>query len=116
MKNAVSMFLIAAILLIIVPLPAAVLDVMFILNLGLSLIILLITMYITEPLQFSVFPSVLLITTVFRLALNIAAARRILAQNGDAGQVIRAFGQFVIQGNVIIGFVIFIIGSNINLR
>ena len=109
MKNAVAMFVIAAVLLIIVPLPAALLDVMFILNISLSLIILLITMYITEPLQFSVFPSVLLISTVFRLALNISAARRILFAGGDAGQVIRAFGQFVIQGNPIIGLVIFVI-------
>lgn len=109
MKNAVAMFVIAAVLLIIVPLPAPLLDVMFILNISLSLIILLITMYITEPLQFSVFPSVLLISTVFRLALNISAARRILFAGGDAGQVIRAFGQFVIQGNPVIGLVIFVI-------
>lgn len=109
MKNAVAMFVIAAVLLIIVPLPAALLDVMFIFNISLSLVILLITMYIVEPLEFSVFPSVLLITTVFRLALNISAARRILFANGDAGQVIRAFGRFVIQGNPVIGLVIFLI-------
>ena len=109
LKNAVAVFVIIAILLIFIPLPAAVLDVMFILNIAISFIVLLITLYITEPLQFSVFPSALLITTVFRLALNITAARRILFADGDAGQVIRAFGTFVIQGNFVIGLVIFFI-------
>ncbi len=96
-------------MLIIIPLPTWLLDVMFIMNLGISFIILLTTMYIKEPLEFSIFPSMLLITTVFRLSLNVAATRRILFADGDAGSVIRAFGQFVIQENVIIGFVIFLI-------
>ncbi len=109
MRNGVAVFVIASVLLIIVALPPALLDVFFVLNIAISLIVLLITMYISEPLQFSVFPSVLLITTVFRLALNISAARRILFADGEAGQVIRAFGQFVIQGNPIIGLVIFFI-------
>ncbi|MGD9559831.1 MAG: flagellar biosynthesis protein FlhA [Oscillospiraceae bacterium] len=109
LKNSVALFVVAAVLLIIIPLPPALLDVLFILNLAISFIILLMTMYIDEPLDFSIFPSVLLITTVFRLALNVAATRRILFEQGDAGQVIRTFGQFVIQGNAVVGIVIFLI-------
>ncbi len=109
LQNSVAIFVIAIVLLIIIPLPAWLLDVMFILNLAISVIILLTTMYIEEPLEFSIFPSLLLITTVFRLALNVAATRRILFMQGDAGQVIRTFGEFVIQGNAVIGLVIFLI-------
>ncbi len=109
MQNAVSVLVIAMVLLLIIPLPAWLLDVFFILNLAISLIIVLITMYITEPLQFSIFPSVLLITTVLRLSLSVSATKLILFNSGDAGSVIRAFGGFMIQGNLIIGVVIFII-------
>ncbi len=109
MKNGVAMFVILAILLLIVPTPTWLLDTMFILNIALSLIVMLITMYIKEPLEFNIFPSVLLITTVLRLSLNVAATRRILFADGDAGAVIRAFGQFVMQDNMVIGFVIFLI-------
>ncbi len=109
MQNAVSLLVVAIILLLIVPLPSWLLDIFFILNIAISLIILLITMYVVEPLEFSIFPSVLLITTVFRLALNVAATKLILFNNGDAGAVIRAFGGFIIQGNYIVGVVIFII-------
>ncbi len=109
LQNTVAIVVIAVILLLIVPLPPVLLDLFFILNIALSFVILLITMYIKEPLEFSIFPSVLLITTVFRLSLNVAATRRILFFNGDAGSVIRAFGEFIIQGNFIIGIVIFLI-------
>ncbi len=109
MQNAVALLVVSMVLLIIIPLPPWLLDVFFILNLAISFIVLLITMYIVEPLEFSVFPSVLLITTVFRLSLNVAATRRILFADGDAGTVIRAFGNFVIQGNAVIGLVIFLI-------
>ncbi len=109
LQNTVAIIVIAVILLLIVPLPAVLLDLFFILNIALSFVILLITMYIKEPLEFSIFPSVLLITTVFRLSLNVAATRRILFYNGDAGSVIRAFGSFIIQGNFVIGIVIFLI-------
>ena len=80
-----------------------------IINISLALIILLITMNIHEPLEFSIFPSLLLITTLFRLGLNVSSTRSILSRGGDAGQVIKAFGEFVIQGNVVIGVIIFLI-------
>lgn len=109
MKNMVAVLVVAVVLFIILPLPPAFLDVMFIISLALSFIVLITTLYIKEPLEFSIFPSVLLVTTVLRLSLNVAATRRILFADGDAGSVIRAFGSFVIQGNPIIGIVIFLI-------
>ncbi|MEG2661077.1 MAG: FHIPEP family type III secretion protein, partial [Oscillospiraceae bacterium] len=93
----------------IVPLNTAILDFMFILNLTISLVILLMTMYITEPLDFSIFPSLLLLTTLLRLALNVSSTRSILLNNGYAGEVVKTFGEFVIQGNVVVGLVIFLI-------
>ncbi len=113
MKNAlnyiVSIFVIVIVLLLIIPLPAWLLDMMFILNISLSLIILLISMQIKESLEFSIFPSLLLITTLFRLGLNISSTRLILTKQGEAGAVIQAFGSFVLQGNVIVGVIIFLI-------
>lgn len=109
LNNAVSLFVILIIALIIIPLPPWLLDVMFILNITLSLAILLMTMYISRALDFSVFPSVLLIATLFRLSLNISSTRLILTNNGEAGNVIKTFGQFVLQGNVVVGFIIFLI-------
>ncbi len=97
------------ILMIIIPLPAFLLDLMFIINITLSIIILLTTMYIKEALQFSIFPSILLITTIFRLALNISSTRLILSNEGQAGKVIETFGNFVLQGDPVIGFIIFLI-------
>jgi len=94
---------------IIIPLPAFLLDLMFIINITLSIIILLTTMYIKEALQFSIFPSILLITTIFRLALNISSTRLILSNEGQAGKVIETFGNFVLQGDPVIGFIIFLI-------
>ncbi len=108
-SHVVSLFVILVISLIIIPLPAPLLDMMFILNISLSLIILLLTMYIKNALEFSVFPSILLITTLFRLALNISSTRLILSHSGQAGQVIKTFGSFVLQGNIVVGFVVFLI-------
>lgn len=108
-NNIVAVFIVAIILLLIIPLPTQLLDMMFVINLSISFIILLTTMYIKEPLEFSIFPSMLLITTVFRMALTISSTRLILSDNGYAGEVIKTFGQFVIRGNVIIGLVIFLI-------
>ncbi|WP_101909390.1 flagellar biosynthesis protein FlhA [Marasmitruncus massiliensis] len=108
-NNTVSAFVVGIIFLLIIPLPTWALDLMFILNLSVSFIILLTTMYIKESLEFSIFPSLLLITTLFRLGLNVSSTRKILTNHGDAGQVIRTFGAFVIQGNVIVGLVIFLI-------
>ena len=109
MNNMVTVFVILAIFLIIIPLPTWLLDMLFVVNIALSLVILLITMYIKEPLEFSIFPSMLLITTIFRLGLNISSTRLILFQQGYAGQIVKAFGQFVMKGNALIGFIVFIL-------
>ncbi len=108
-NNTVSVFVIAVVALIIIPLPTPLLDFMFVGNLTLSFIILLTTMYIRESLEFSIYPSILLITTLFRLALNISSTRSILTKDGYAGEVVKTFGEFVIQGNVVVGLVIFLI-------
>lgn len=107
--NMISVFVVVIVLFLLIPLPPFLLDVFFIINISLALIILLITMNIHEPLEFSIFPSLLLITTLFRLGLNVSSTRSILSRGGDAGQVIKAFGEFVIQGNVVIGVIIFLI-------
>lgn len=107
--NVISVFVVVIVLFILIPLPPFLLDVFFIINIALALIILLITMNIHEPLEYSIFPSILLITTLFRLGLNVSSTRSILSRGGDAGQVIKAFGEFVIQGNVVIGVIIFLI-------
>lgn len=109
LNNMVSAFVVGIIFLLIIPLPTWTLDLMFILNLSLSFIILLTTMYIKETLEFSIFPSLLLITTLFRIGLNVSSTRKILTNHGNAGQVIQTFGEFVIQNNVVVGFVIFLI-------
>lgn len=109
LDNAVSMFVIVIVLLLIIPLSPFILDIMFIMNISLSLVILMISMNISESLEFSIFPSLLLITTLFRLGLNISSTRLILTKQGEAGAVIKAFGVFVLQGNVVVGFIIFII-------
>lgn len=108
-KNSVSLFVIVIILLLIIPLNPFILDTLFIINISVSLIILLITMNIKESLEFSIFPSLLLITTLFRLGLNVSSTRLILTKEGAAGQVIAAFGNFVLQGNVVVGTIIFFI-------
>jgi flagellar biosynthesis protein FlhA len=99
---------IGIVLLIIIPLPAWMLDIFLTLSITLGLVILLITMFTTEPLQFSVFPSLLLVTTLYRLALNISSTRLILSE-ASAGKVIAAFGHFVISGSYIVGAVVFVI-------
>lgn len=108
-NNAVAFFVILIIALVVIPLPTQLLDVMFILNITLSLMVLLLTMYVHKALDFSVFPSVLLIATLFRLALNISSTRQILTNNGYGGEVIKTFGNFVLQGNVVVGFIVFLI-------
>lgn len=109
LDNVVTLFVILAIFLIIIPLPSWLLDMMFVINIALSLVILLMTMYIKEPLEFSIFPSLLLVTTIFRLGLNISSTKLILANKGDAGHIVSAFGQFVMKGNAVIGFIVFIL-------
>jgi len=84
------------------------LDILLALNISLAVVILLNVVYSKEPLQLSVFPSLLLFTTLYRLALNIKSTTLILAQ-GEAGEVIRGFGNFVAQGNLVVGAIIFLI-------
>lgn len=109
LKSSASLMIVLIVLLIIIPLPSWLLDMMFVLNLSISFIILLISLNIEESLQFSIFPSILLLTTLFRLALNISSTRLILLDNGYAGEVIKTFGEFVIRGNPFVGLVIFLI-------
>ncbi len=102
----------------VLPLPAFVLDILFAINITFSVLILFVALYTIRPLDFSIFPSVLLITTMFRLSLNVASTRAIL-QNGKqgpsaAGHVIEAFGGFVVGGNYLIGIIIFLIFVLIN--
>ncbi|HNX64296.1 MAG TPA: flagellar biosynthesis protein FlhA [Oscillospiraceae bacterium] len=109
LNNAVTVFVLLVIILIIIPLPTWLLDVAIVINIAISLIVLLTTMYIKRALEFSIFPSLLLITTLFRLSLNISSTRLILGNSGNAGSVIKTFGQFVIGGNAAVGFIVFII-------
>ena len=113
-NSAVTLFVVVIVLFMIIPIPTQLLDILLVLNISLSIIILVITMNITEALEFSIFPSLLLITTLFRLGMNISSTRAILrngATMGEtaAGQVIGAFSELITSGNVVIGFVIFII-------
>ena len=112
LSNVFAVFVIFIVLALIIPLNSilggALLDFLLLVNIGLSLVILLITMYIKEALDFSIFPTILLITTVFRLSLNISTTRGILS-SGYAGAVIETFGSFVMGGDPIVGFIIFII-------
>ncbi len=108
-NNVISLAVVVIVLFLIIPLPPFMLDILLILNIGLSIMILMITMNISEPLQFSIFPSLLLVTTLFRLGLNVSSTRLILSNGGDAGSVIEAFGQLITSGNIVIGVVIFFI-------
>lgn len=105
---AVALMSIAIIIMMVIPLPAALLDLLLVFNITFSLIILLISMNTERPLDFSIFPSLLLIATMLRLSLNVSSSRLILI-DGYAGKVIESFGNFVIRGNPLVGFIIFII-------
>ena len=107
--NAISLMVVVIVLFLVIPLPAPVLDVMIVLNISLSIMILMITMSISEALEFSIFPSLLLVTTLFRLGLNVSSTRLILRDGGYAGVVIKAFGNLITQGNLVIGILIFLI-------
>lgn len=103
---------VAMVFVMLVPIPAILLDVLLAVSITTSVLVLLVSMYIQRPVQFSVFPSLLLLLTLFRLSLNLASSRRILLDGnqgpGAAGKVIEAFGQFVVGGNYVVGFVIFL--------
>jgi flagellar biosynthesis protein FlhA len=101
------------VLLLIMPIPAILLDGLLALNIGLSLLVLLAIVYVKEPPEFSSFPTLLLALTLFRLALNISTTRQVLV-HGYGGEMIEAFGHFVIQGNYVVGAVVFLILVVIN--
>lgn len=98
----------AVVIVLVLPVPKPILDTLLVLSISSAILILLIAVYVREPLQLSVFPSVLLIMTLYRLALNVASTRLILL-DGDAGEVIASFGQFVVGGNYVVGAVVFLI-------
>lgn len=105
----IAVVVLVVVLLIIIPLNSLLLDILLVVNITISLTILLTTLYINEPLEMSIFPPLLLLTTIFRLALNISSTRLILGNGGDAGAVIETFGHFVIGGNLVVGVIIFLI-------
>ncbi|WP_138733838.1 flagellar biosynthesis protein FlhA [Modestobacter excelsi] len=107
-KAAVPIGVVSIVLMLVVPLPAAVLDLLLGFNITASLLILLVSMQIKRPLDFAVFPSLVLIATLMRLALNVSSTRLVLS-DGYAGKVIESFGHFVIGGSLIVGLVIFVI-------
>lgn len=109
LNSAISLMVVVIVLFLVIPLPTFMLDVLIIINISLSIMILMITMNIGEALEFSIFPSLLLITTLFRLGLNVSSTRLILSNGGNAGVVIKSFGQLITQGNIVIGVLIFLI-------
>ena len=109
LDNAISLAVVVILLFLVIPLHPVLLDILLVVNIGLAIMILMITMNISSALEFSIFPSLLLITTLFRLGLNVSSTRLILGNGGDAGSVIKAFGELITGGNIVIGFVIFII-------
>ena len=108
LDNVIALFVVVVVMFLFITLPPQILDILLIINIGLSIMILMITMNISEALEFSIFPSLLLITTLFRLGMNVSSTRMILT-TGDPGVVIKNFGQLVTGGNVVVGFVIFFI-------
>ena len=108
MDNVISLAVVVIVLFLIIPLPTQLLDLLLVVNIGLSIMILMITMNISEALEFSIFPSLLLITTLFRLGLNVSTTRQIL-WHGYAGTVIQNFGNLITGGNIVVGVVIFLI-------
>jgi len=114
----IAISIVFVILIMIIPLNAILIDILLTLSISVSLLIVFIGMYIQKPLDFSVFPSILLITTLFRLSLNIATTRQILVRGDEgaeaAGKIIKAFGTFIVGGNYVVGAVVFIILVIIN--
>ena len=114
----VPLALVAVVVIMVIPLPAFLIDLLLALSVSLALIILMVGMYTQQPLEFSTFPSVLLVVTLFRLALNVASTRLILLHGSEgpsaAGHVIQAFGRFVVGGSYVVGLVVFLILVVIN--
>ena len=112
--NAVGAVIILAVLgITIVPLPPAALDVLLALSISISVLVFMVALYVERPLEFSAFPSLLLLVTLFRLALNIATTRSILLHGGEGpeavGHVVKTFGEFAVGGNYVVGAVVFLI-------
>ncbi|WP_350305457.1 type III secretion system export apparatus subunit SctV [Photorhabdus viridis] len=103
-----AILLLAVVFMMILPLPPFLLDILIAINITISVVLMMMAVYINSPLQFSAFPAVLLVTTLFRLALSISTTRMILLQ-ADAGKIVYTFGNFVVGGNLIVGIVIFLI-------
>lgn len=110
-----GLFVVGLIFLIIIPLPDVVLSALIIINISISTIILMSALFSKEPLDLSLFPTLLLITTLFRLGLNLSSTRLILSR-GDAGEVVEAFGEFVAGGDIVIGGIMFIIITIVNMQ
>ena len=104
----IAVAIVTIVIMMIIPLPTTLLDLLLCLNITLALVVVMVAIYNVEALDFSVFPSLLLITTLFRLALNVSSTRLILLE-GYAGEVIMSFGNFVVGGNAVVGFIIFVI-------
>lgn len=109
----VLVVVILVVTMMIIPMPTILLDFLLIINISLSVLILLVAMNTKEALDFSIFPTALLLTTLFRLALNVSTTRSILSK-ADGGKVIETFGSFVIGGSPVVGFVVFLILVVIN--
>ncbi|OEF98623.1 flagellar biosynthesis protein FlhA [Desulfuribacillus alkaliarsenatis] len=105
---AIIFAVIGIVIMMVIPLPTWLLSILLIINICFALMILLVSMQTTEPLQFSIFPSILLIVTIYRLALNVSTTRSILSE-GYAGKVVETFGEFVVRGNAVVGFIVFLI-------
>src|SRR3972149_12247350 len=110
---AIAAAVIGILIVMIIPLPTIMLDILLACSITIGIIILLVSMYILKPLEFSVFPSLLLVATLFRLALNVASTRLVLLHGHEgpdaAGQVIKSFGTFVVGGNYAVGGIVFAI-------
>jgi type III secretion protein V len=109
-----AFLVVTVIALLIIPVPTFIVDLLICANISIAMIMLLISLYITDALKLASFPTILLITTLFRLGINVATARLILL-DADAGEVITSFGKFVVQGNVVVGTVIFLLLMLINM-
>ncbi len=109
LQNSIALLVVVIVLFLVIPIPPFLLDLLLIINISLSILILMITMTIADAQEFSIFPSLLLITTLFRLGLNVSTTRQILGEAGGNSTVIKAFGNLITSGNIVLGVIIFLI-------
>ncbi|PID30773.1 MAG: flagellar biosynthesis protein FlhA [Candidatus Cloacimonadota bacterium] len=107
---------ISIVAMLVIPIPTFLIDLLLAINFSISLIVILVSMYNKSPADFSVFPGLLLVITLFRLALNVSTTRMIIGNKGDAGKMVQAFGEFVAGGNIIVGLIMFLILMIINIK